>query len=248
MPAETLNLDQMLSDTKEVTNYLRSRFGKEKIYLMGRSGGSYIGIQAAANFPELYHAYIGVAQMSNQLESERLAYEFLLKKYGQTGNRKMLKKLETYPVTEIIPYEYLKLRDKAMHSLGVGTTHDMESVFSGLFIPSLAHKEFTIKEKFNLWRGKAQSGVHPLWDSIITTDLAQQTYKIDVPVYFFHGIYDYTVSYPLAKTYFERLEAPVKGFYTFKNSAHSPHFEEPQRVKEIFVRDILQGKTRLADH
>ena len=73
IPADTKNLDQMISDTKEVTNYLCTRFGKEKIYLMGRSGGSYIGIQAAARFPELYHAYIGVGQMSDQFKSEKMA-------------------------------------------------------------------------------------------------------------------------------------------------------------------------------
>ena len=75
---EAITLEQMLSDTKEVTNYLRKRFGQEKIYLMGRSGGTFIGIQAAAQTPEMYHAYIAVAQMTNQLESERLAYEYML--------------------------------------------------------------------------------------------------------------------------------------------------------------------------
>jgi len=43
------------------------------------------------------------------------------------------------------------------------------------------------------------------------------------------------------------LQAPVKGFYTFENSAHSPLFEEPKRIKDIFVNDILKGKIMLAD-
>lgn len=30
---ETLTLEQMISDTIELTNYLRHRFGKEKIYI-----------------------------------------------------------------------------------------------------------------------------------------------------------------------------------------------------------------------
>jgi hypothetical protein len=64
IPPETMNLEQMISDTLAVTNYLRQRFGKDKIYLMGHSGGTFIGIQAAAQAPELYYAYIGVAQMS----------------------------------------------------------------------------------------------------------------------------------------------------------------------------------------
>lgn len=244
---ETMTLDQMISDTREVTNYLRNRFGQEKIYLMGRSGGTFIGIQAAARAPGLYHAYIAIGQMSNHLESERMAYEYILKKYSDAGNRKMVRKLEASPVTDNIPYGYLKLRDKTMHNLGIGTTRNMKSVVTGLFIPSLTCREFTIKEKFTLWRSKAQSGVHPLWDTMIATDLTQQANELNIPVYFFHGKYDYTVSYPLAKKYFEELHAPVKGFYTFNHSAHSPHFEEPQRMKEIFESDILKGEALLAD-
>ena len=45
---KTMTLEQMISDTLEVTDYLRNRFGKDKIYLMGHSGGTFIGIQAAA--------------------------------------------------------------------------------------------------------------------------------------------------------------------------------------------------------
>ena len=152
IPAETMNLGQLISDTKEVTNYLRNRFGKEKIYLMGRSGGTFFGIQVAAQAPELYHAYIGIGQMSDQLTSERLSYQHILKQYKDKENRKMVQRLETSPVTDDIPNGYLKLRDRAMHSLGIGTTRDMESVLTGMFIPSLTCKEYTLKEKFNLWR------------------------------------------------------------------------------------------------
>ena len=77
IPKETLNADQMINDAVELTNYLRNRFGKEKIYLMAHSGGTFFGIQTVAKHPDLYHAYIGVAQISNQLESERLAHNYM---------------------------------------------------------------------------------------------------------------------------------------------------------------------------
>jgi len=35
---------------------------------MAHSGGTFIGIQAVAKAPELFHAYIAMAQISNQLE------------------------------------------------------------------------------------------------------------------------------------------------------------------------------------
>jgi pimeloyl-ACP methyl ester carboxylesterase len=249
IPPETMTLEQMISDTLEVTNYLLHRFGKEKIYLMGHSGGTFIGIQVAARAPELYYAYIGVAQMSNQLKSERLAYEYMLKQFQENGNLEMVRKLEAAPVTMAggIPDAYLALRDGAMHSLGIGTTHDMKSVISGIFLPSLTFRGYTLMEKINMWRGKSQSGVSPLWDTILATDLSKQVPELDLPVYFFSGIYDYTVSYTLAKDYFEKLHAPLKGFYIFEQSAHSPMFEEPERFIEIMVNDVLNGNVNLAD-
>ncbi len=92
-----------------------------------------------------------------------------------------------------------------------------------------------------------RSGVSILWDKILVTDLAKQVPELDIPVYFFHGIYDYTVSYPLAKAYFDTLKAPMKGFYTFEQSAHSPMFEEPAKVQRILQADVLAGLTNLAD-
>ncbi len=244
---ESITLQQLISDTKEVTNYLRKRFGQNKIYLMGRSGGSFIGINVAAQASELYHAYIGVGQMSNHFKSEKMAYEYMLKEYKSLDNKQMVRKLESSPVTDYIPYSYLKIRDEAMHSMGIGTTRNMRSIVTGIFIPSLTCREYTLFEKMNLWRAKARAGVHPLWNTIITTDLTEQVPELEIPVYFFHGIHDYTVSYPLAKEYFLKIKAPLKGFYTFEKSAHSPIFEETARMNQILLEDVLKGSNSLAD-
>ena len=246
---EKMTLEQLISDTLEVTNYLRNRFHKEKIYLMGHCGGSFFGIQAAARAPELYYAYIGVAQMSDQLHSARLAYEYMLQQFKANGNRTMVRKLEAAPVTmtDGIPASYLALRDGAMHSLGIGTTHDMHSIITGIFLPSLASREYTVSEKIRTWRAKSRSGVSFLWDKMITTDLAEEVPELDLPVYFFHGIYDYTCSYTEAKSYFEQLKAPLKGFYTFEQSAHSPVFEEPEKTQRILLENVLAGTNSLAD-
>ena len=249
IPPETMAVEQLISDTLAVTNYLRHRFGQEKLYLMGHSGGTFIAIQATARAPELYYAYIGVAQMSYQLKSERLAYEYMLQQFQENGNLEMVRKLEAAPVTMTSGTSdaYLALRDKAMHSLGIGTTHDMNSVISGIFFPSLTFRGYTLLEKINMWRGKSQSGVSPFWDEMIATDLTITVPELEIPVYFFEGLYDYTCSYTEAKSYFEKLKAPLKGFYTFEQSAHSPLFEEPEKMQHILQEDVLVGVNNLAD-
>jgi pimeloyl-ACP methyl ester carboxylesterase len=251
IPPESMTADQFVSDTLEVTNYLRDRFDREKIYLMAHSWGSYIGIQAAARSPELYYAYIGMGQVSHQIKSEQLAYEYALEQYKKNGNSDMVRKLEAAPPTMTVPLpaKYELLRDEYMHGIGIGTTRDMKSVITGIFLPSWQFREYTLGEKINLWRGKlfSRSRNFNLWDKVQATDLTQQVTELEVPVYFFHGAYDYTCAYPLAKDYFEKLKAPIKGFYTFEQSAHTPLFEEPEKTIKILQEDVLAGMNNLAD-
>lgn len=248
IPLETMTFEQLISDTIEVTNYLRKRFGQEKIYLMAHSGGTFTGIQAVARAPELYKAYIAMSQISNQFESEKLAYKYMVEQFTRLGDEKMLQKLNKYSINEINMPSYYAMRDAPMHKLGVGTTHNMKSVISGVFMPVMLNKEYTFSEKINIWRGKAfNTKTANLWCKLVEMDLTRKVTKLDIPVYFCEGIYDYTCSYTLAKAYFEKLQAPMKGFYTFKQSAHSPLFEEPGKMQHILQEDVLAGVNNLAD-
>ncbi len=249
VPRETMTMEQMIEDTLTVTNYLRQRFNKEKIYLMGHSGGSFIGIQAAARAPELYYAYLGQAQMVNQLKSEEMAYAYMLEQYKASGDTRMVRQLEAAPVSQATgtPLAYRQLRDPAMHSLGIGTIHSMRSVVDGLVLASWRSPQYTLAEKFNLWRSKAQAGISIMWDTMIKTDLSQQVTEFAIPVYFFEGKYDYTCNATLARDYFDKIKAPVKGFYWFEQSAHSAAFEEPAKMRQILQQDVLVGANHLSD-
>jgi pimeloyl-ACP methyl ester carboxylesterase len=238
----------MTSDLLAVTDYLRDRFHKDKIYLMAHSGGTFFALQAVARSPQSYYAYIAVAQIAYQLKSENVAYQYMLKCFREIGDAGMVRRLESAPPTMSVPLPtpYMAIRDKAMHSIGVGTTRQMRSVITGVFLPSWLSPNYTVMEKVNIWRGKAFSdGL--LWNKILATDLATTVTSVAIPVYFLHGIHDYTVTLPETKAYFERLKAPVKGFYTFQASAHSPMFEEPERMRRILEQDVFEGTNSLAD-
>ena len=249
LPPATITLEQMISDTAAVTGYLCRRFGREKIYLMGHSGGTFVALQTAARAPQSYHAYVGVAQMTDQLRSERLAYEYMLQQFRVRGDRRWVRRLERAPVTMEggTPRGYLRLRDPAMHPLGIGTTHDMKSVVTGILWPIVRSPDYSAREKIALFRGKASAGVSSLWGEMISTDAAKRVTELALPVYFFSGVHDYTVNYTLAKEYLARLRAPLKGFYSFEHSAHSPLFEEPQKAQRILREDVLVATNRLAD-
>jgi pimeloyl-ACP methyl ester carboxylesterase len=249
IPSETMTVEQFIDDTITVTQYLCQRFEVNKVHIMAHSWGSFIGLQAAARAPELFHTYIGMAQATHQIASEQQAYHFMLEAYRARGDHRMVRRLERSPVTGDIPLPrgYEVLRDPAMHRLGVGTTHDMGSVVTGIFLPSLAYPDYTPAEKVNLWRGRRFSRSFGLWEQMLATDLTTTVTQLPIPAYFLHGRHDRTVSYHLAKAYTSRLDAPLVGFYTFEHSAHSPAFEEPDRTRQILTENVLTGTTTLAD-
>lgn len=249
IPAASMTIEQFISDTLATTDYLRQRFHQDKIYLLGHSWGSFIAIQAAARSPQRYHAYLGTGQMVYQLESEKMAYDYMLAAYRRLGDTAMVRDLEAAPVSMSTgtPEAYLKLRDKAMHQLGIGTTHDMRSVITGIFLPSWTFHGYTLQEKLDLWRGRSFSQSFGLWEQILQIDLRKVVPRLQIPVYFLEGKYDYTCNTELAREYFRALDAPLKGFYEFDDSAHSPIFEQQTQVHRVLQVDVLTGTNSLAN-
>jgi pimeloyl-ACP methyl ester carboxylesterase len=248
IPRDTMTVDQLVDDTITVADYLRERFHQDKVCLLAHSWGSFIGIQAAARAPDRFLAYVGMGQVSYQQRAEVLAYQYELGEFHRRGDEKMVRTLESAPVTldAPLPRAYMRVRDHAMHSLGIGTTRAMKSVITGVLAQVWRARDYTLREKVAIGRGKAWSqGI--LWDEFQATDLTEKIRTLELPLYICQGRYDYTTNHDLARAYFSELRAPVKGFYTFEQSAHSPAFEEPEKFREILRDDVLAGTARLAD-
>jgi pimeloyl-ACP methyl ester carboxylesterase len=248
-PPGAVTMETLVADTLAVTDDLRARFGQERIYLLGHSWGTVLALQAAARAPEKYRAYVAMAQVTRQLDSEKEAYAYMLGRFREAGDRRTVEALEAIPLPALaaMPPEYRALRDEAMHRLGVGTTREMRSVVTGVFLPVWTSPVYTVGEKLDLWRGKWSTASRRMFDRLLATDLPSMVPKLELPVYFLHGAHDRTVSYALAKDYFTRLQAPAKAFYTFPDSAHSPLFEEPGRALAILRDDVAAGARGHAD-
>jgi pimeloyl-ACP methyl ester carboxylesterase len=235
---ESMTFSQLVSDAVEVTNYLRQRFGQQKIYLFAHSGGSVIGLLAIQKHPELFHAYISMAQITNQMESEKIAYSYMMNAYLSKGDQKSVTKLKNFNPPEnlddVVTFFNSAIRDKSMHELGIGTMHNMKSIFWDIFVPVCTCRAYTLREKINIWKSKIFFLPKTnLSRELLAINFFESARQIDIPVYFLCGQFDYTVNSELTKSYFEQLEAPEKKFYLFENSAHSPLFEETEKVRRI---------------
>lgn len=233
----TMSVERLVEDAHEMTLYLKKRFNQDKIYLIGHSWGTYLGIKTIEKYPEDYLAYFGIGQMSDQRESELLAYDYMLKHAQETGDKKSIMLLKKFDrnAPDFPGMDYEMVRAELMEKHGVGTMRNNSSI-NTLVKDVLLFKGYTVSEKLNYPKASWFS-VNHLLPAILKDDLSGSSRSFQVPVYFLHGKYDYQVSYSLAQKYFELIEAPQKEFFTFENSAHSPNMEEPEKFVQI-IRDI----------
>lgn len=221
-----MTLEQLASDAIEVTNYLRERFKKDKIYIMAWSGGTTIALLAVSQVPQLFHAYIAIAQITRQRVSERIAYDYILKQLTEQKDQRTVEKLKRFnhleTESDLISFFNSGIRDNLMHKMDIGTMRNMKSIFKDIFLPVWTCRAYTLREKINIWNSKLiflpKTG---LKTQVLKTDFSETYSEIEVPIFFACGTYDLTVNIDLTRDYYNRIHAPLKGFYTFENSAHA---------------------------
>ena len=234
----TMTVEQMVEDTHIMTEYLQKRFNQKKIYLIGHSWGSYLGIKTIEKYPENYFGYIGIGQVANFVESEKLTYDYILQYAIKKGDNSAIKKLKKFDknVHDFSKLDYImSTRSQLMNKYNLGTKH--VSIYTFRVLKDfLFFKGYTFSEKINFSKGSLFSLKH-LWEKIVRDNLLETSKIFRVPIYIIHGKYDYHTSYTVACEYFDIIKAPKKAFYTFENSAHFPNMEEGEKFVEI-VRNI----------
>ncbi|MBY7142621.1 alpha/beta hydrolase [Virgibacillus sp. NKC19-3] len=234
-----LTVEQLVNDTIEVTNYLRNKYIRDKVFILGHSWGSYLGSLVVQKSPELFYAYIGIGQIGSHLESEREAYQFILKTAMDKNDKRAIKRMRnvTFDENYYQNRAYGAIRAKFTEKYGGGFKREgyanserLRHVFS---CPN-----YTLKERINSFKG-AILGWQSLGHVMATADLVELVPKLQLPVFILQGRHDYQTTYTQAKRFYESVEAPLKKMYTFENSSHTPFIEEQALFYKIIQDDIL---------
>ncbi len=181
-PVDTLTLDQAVTDTVEVTNYLRDRFGQDKIYLVGNSWGTIPGVLAVQQHPELFHAYVGTGQMVSPRETDIMFYEDTLAWAEATGNDVLVSTLlqnGSPPYNNIRDYEPAISHEHNWNPYPELDTNK-EMPFN-LFVP-----ENTLMDRINGLRAILDT-FSVLYPQLQDIDFRKEAAALDVPVYMVLG-------------------------------------------------------------
>jgi len=240
LPVNKITPETYIEDGTALTNYLLERFDRDKIYLMGESWGSALGIFLIEETPENYYAFIGTGQMVDFEETEKECYNLALSIAEEKND---LDKIEELKKLGLPPYYGKNMALKAaayLQYLSSEMAHNPNIHNAGYeTFADLASSEYGIMDQINFFRGVLTtfSNVYP---QLYEIDLRENYSELDVPVYFFIGRHDINAPTHLAEDYYTQLQAPDKKFIWFENSGHSPWINE----NELFCQKTIELFTK----
>jgi pimeloyl-ACP methyl ester carboxylesterase len=221
--SQTLTSEQLVADTIELTNLLRARFHQDKIYLVGHSWGTHLGMLVIARTPELYRAYVGIGQLARSGDQvSEIQDNYIRQCARRDGDQEAIKELDQ---------KGADVREALLFRFG-GEIHRAKSYFP-LLMAGLTAPEYSLRDVFNVQKGVALYSKYFVYNSI-SGDLMDVIPQVEIPVYLFTGRYDYTDPFSLTEDYYSKITAPKKRLVWFEDSAHFPFFEEPTK----FAREM----------
>jgi pimeloyl-ACP methyl ester carboxylesterase len=236
IPRQTMTLKQFILDAHDLTAYLKNRFDRDKIFLIGHSFGTLIGTILIQDYPDDYFALCNVGQVVNVVENEQLSYGFALEQALAHDKKKAIRELKYVGA----PDDQGAYADDSGYEItmkwvgyyggelyGEKDSGEIEDQILNSDIYENYQEEIISGWSFSqeLFNDEA------VWD----IDLREDITHVEVPVFFFMGRFDYDTPFPLVEQYYNVLQAPRKEIIWFDKSAHFPFYEEPDKFNEMLI-------------
>ncbi|MBC8060155.1 MAG: alpha/beta hydrolase [Clostridiaceae bacterium] len=240
--SNTMTIKQLVNDGLELTKLLLREFNKSKIYLVGHSWGSILGIKMIEKDPNLYFTYIGISQLVNMRQSEERSLCNAIDLAVAAKNKKAIQELQSlknFDATQENYLRYMDIQRSWLAKLG-GLYYSGKKIHPNmLFIGALFSPEYKLKDVAKLKNGLRFS-VKNMWSEIMSVNLLNEKCEFSIPIFFIYGKAD-NISYPkLIEQYYDELKSPRKELVCFEQSGHSPHFDEWEKYEKTVIRLLEQ--------
>lgn len=228
----TLSLDQIVNDTIELAEKLGQG---RKIFIIGHSWGSLVGVWAAERRPELFYAYVGTGQLVHRDRQEQISYDWVVAQAQAAGDTEALKALATIHPPYTTQAEFALER----HWLSVyhGDVYQPEKE-DALLPTKLLGPEYSLATKIR-YQSCFDKSLEYLLQDRLNIDLLSQIHKFQIPVFFFLGRRDYNTPTALVEEWAAQLKAPSVEIVWFENAAHSLGIEVPEEFQQQLIEKLL---------
>ena len=227
-----LTADRFQRDAEEVVQWARKRFGKHKIFVIGHSWGSILGLRLAVAHPEWLHAYVGIGQVIDAPESERRGWAWTMAQARIANNGEAIAELEAiapYAAAGTpIPVEAIMTQRKWLNYFGGAAWRRPGGGFE-----AAAYKlapEYSDEDVRNAFKGQPAVS-QALLPVVLGTDMSSM------------DRHDINVSSEVAAEWFDKVRAPSKRLIWYERSGHHVTSEEPGKLLYslvTYVRPIAE--------
>lgn len=234
---ETLTIERLTDDAKELVDWLCQEFKKDKIFVIGGSWGSELGTWLSYRYPARIAAFVGFGQLVNGEKNEEISYNFAMEEAEKAGDKKSIDKLKAVgpPVKGVYKGGFkgmMAQRNVMMKYGGYSKSEGKRSYFRSFVIPVLFSGEYSLRDLIGLVRGY-KSVLVAMWPEVGATDFEASCTKFEVPIFIFDGVHDQNTPASLVEHWFEMIEAPQKELIWFEESGHNPMGDEPEKFKSL---------------
>lgn len=241
--AEDLTISQLVSDANELIEYLRKKFSKEKVFVMGGSWGSLLGTMLLKAHPEHIYAFVGFGQVVNIDKNEQICWQFTLDEARKAGNKADEETLLKIGPPVMGCYKggfdsMMKQRNIMMKYGGYSKEKGKQSYWDAMVKPMLKSGEYTLSDLVGYVKGY-KFVLKNMWEEIGKTDFPSTCTKFDAPIFIFDGRLDYNTPAELVEDWFNMIEAPVKELHWFEKSGHNPMSDEPAKFISLLKAKLL---------
>jgi pimeloyl-ACP methyl ester carboxylesterase len=235
---DDLSLEILADDINDLTLYLKNVHSKAKIFLAAHSFGSLLAFKAIDKEPQHYFSLTLIAPVVDPIQNDVVLYNHLLeltKSNGDDETFELLKKIGTPPHRTLS--DFSSLRNSAGKYKMIIYNDDARGKLFNLQSLRL----YTIADFLKL-RDSVPFYFRNLVEDVSVFDTYKELPGFEIPLHFIVGRHDMNTPYFLAQHYYDFVDSPGKSYTEFQESAHFPHYEEPDRffTEMLRIRDDAQ--------
>jgi proline iminopeptidase len=233
--APTLTVDRYRDDTIALIELLRRRYGKRKVFLLGHSWGSIVGLSVAAKRPDLLYAYVGMGQYIDAQAGERAGYAWTLDQARKDNNAQAVKELEAlqpYPGA----FESDRIDAERKWAVHYGALFARRDDGQFYFDAARISPDYSPADR-KAWGDGSAYTIRLVEPQVGRVSFERLT-RLDCPVVMFEGRHDELVPSAITAAWLDRLSAPSKQLVWFDNSAHMMMAEEPGKTLLALVQHV----------
>lgn len=228
-----VTLEALMKDLDVTINYVRQKYPHKKLVLLGHSRGSILGMEYIKRYSTKVDAYVGVGQLVNFNEGQRITFDHCYELAGSRDKKKI----------EIMRNNTGALSPESLQKACVDlekmqTKYKLAGYKDGNFkLMSIVMKSpvFVLSDMIPIITAM-KTNIN-LFPCVGRCDLHSYT-TFSIPIYFLCGKNDWQAPGSIVEKYYAKITAPKKGLYWIENAGHFTDLDNPKEYTKV-LNEIL---------